>query len=68
MYLDGEWVPMRHHSRRKIRSKRNGIAAIEVVIITGLMIPSLIIMLYWGMKLMAAFFSLYGTMAGSVIS
>jgi len=59
---------MRHRSRQKIGKKRKGIAAIEVVIITGLMIPSLIIMLYWAMKLMAAFFSLYGTMAGSAIS
>lgn len=59
---------MRHQSPRKIGKERQGMAAIEVVIITGAMIPSLIFMLWWGMKMMAAFFSLFGTMAGSAIS
>lgn len=45
-----------------------GLAALEVVIATGIMIPSLVMMLWLGMKMMAAFFSLFGTMAGSAIS
>jgi hypothetical protein len=57
---------------RKTLTKRKklpkGLAALEVVIATGIMIPSLVLMLWLGMKMMAAFFSLFGTMAGSAIS
>ncbi len=58
--------------KRKTLTKRKnlpkGLAALEVVIATGIMIPSLVLMLWLGMKMMAAFFSLFGTMAGSAIS
>lgn len=52
----------------KRKNLPKGLAALEVVIATGIMIPSLILMLCLGMKMMAAFFSLFGTMAGSAIS
>jgi len=51
----------------KRKNLPKGLAALEVVIATGI-IPSLILMLWLGMKMMAAFFSLFGTMAGSAIS
>jgi hypothetical protein len=52
----------------KRKNLPKGLAALEVVIATGIMIPSLVLMLWLGMKMMAAFFSLFGTMAGSAIS
>ncbi|MFN6402053.1 MAG: hypothetical protein ACK449_19350 [Planctomycetota bacterium] len=57
--------------RKTLTKRKNlpkGLAALEVVIATGIMIPSLVLMLWLGMKMMAAFFSLFGTMAGSAIS
>jgi len=67
MMMVEKLVRMRHQTRRKLKRERKGLAALEVVIITGTMIPSLIFMLWLGMKMMAAFFSLFGTMAGSAI-
>lgn len=60
---------MRPQRRRNLPTQRarSGMAAIEVVIVTGMIVPALITMLYFGMKLMAAFFSLAGTMMGSAI-
>ena len=52
----------------KRKNLPKGLAALEVVIATGIMIPSLVLMLWLGMKMMAAFFSLFGTMVGSAIS
>ncbi len=39
----------------------------EVVLITGIMIPSLMFLMYLGLKAMAAFLSVMGTMIGSPV-
>lgn len=56
------------HRRRCSRlphRHRPGLAAMEVVIATGMIIPTLMFLLYHGLKAMAAFLSLLGTMLGS---
>ena len=54
------------HRRRCSRlPHRPGLAAMEVVIATGMIIPTLMFLLYHGLKAMAAFLSLLGTMLGS---
>jgi hypothetical protein len=45
--------------------RRCGLAALEVVITTGLIIPTLFALLYLGFRAMAAFLSLLGTYIGS---
>ncbi len=47
--------------------QRRGIAALEVVIVTAAIIPSLFALLWLGMHTMAAFLSVLGTMLGSPI-
>ena len=50
---------------RRHRHVRRALAPLEVVIITGMIVPSCIIMLYVGFRAMAAFLSVLGTMIGS---
>lgn len=52
-------------TRRSKRRQRNGLAALEVVILTGGIFPALLGLLWLGFKAMAAFVSLVGTMIGS---
>ena len=51
--------------RRSTIKSRAGLAAMEVVLMTGLIIPSLFYLLYLGLRAMAVFLSLLGTMVGS---
>ena len=44
---------------------RGGIAALEVVMVTATIIPSLLFLLWLGLHAMAAFLSHLGTMIGS---
>lgn len=53
---------------RNRSSSRQGIATIEVVLATGLIIPSLIYLLYRGFLAISAFLSLLGTMVGSPLN
>lgn len=50
---------------RKSETRREGMAALEVVIVTAAIIPSLFALLWFGMHVMAAFLSVLGTMIGS---
>jgi len=50
---------------RSINRSRAGLAALEVVLMTGLIVPSLFFLLYLGMRAMSVFLSLLGTMVGS---
>ena len=50
---------------RRQRGRSTGIATIEVVIATGLIIPALFYLLYLGLRAMSAFLALLGTMIGS---
>ncbi len=56
---------MNMYGRRKCPRRASGIATIEVVIATGLIIPSLFYLLYLGLRAMSAFLALLGTMIGS---
>ena len=56
---------MAMRSRRRHSRRVTGIATIEVVIATGLIIPSLFYLLYVGLRAMSAFLALLGTMIGS---
>ena len=47
------------------KASRQGMAALEVVIVTAAIIPSLFALLWLGMHVMAAFLSVLGTMIGS---
>jgi len=50
---------------RSINRSRAGLAALEVVLMTGLIVPSLFFLLYLGTRAMSVFLSLLGTMVGS---
>lgn len=55
----------RRAARRHPVTARTGMAALEVVIVTAAIIPSLFALLWFGMHVMAAFLSVLGTMIGS---
>lgn len=50
------------------RMPKRGLAALEVVLTTGLILPSLFFLLYFGVRVMSAFLSLVGTMIGSPLA
>ena len=58
---------MTHFRRTRVRpvGKRRGIAAVEVVALTAMVIPSLFLLLRYGYGAMSAFLSLLGVMIGS---
>lgn len=55
----------RHRKLPRQPAVREGLAALEVVITTGLMIPSLGLLLFFGMQVLRNYFSLAGAMLGS---
>ncbi|MDC0936657.1 hypothetical protein OAS39_10250 [Pirellulales bacterium] len=54
--------------RRKVRGRRRaqrGLAAIEVVVTTGIVFPALAFFLYYGIQVCRNYFSVAGSMIGS---
>lgn len=50
---------------RRRPARRRGLSALEVVLTTALIIPSLILFTYFGMQVLRVLFTLIGTMVGS---
>lgn len=50
------------------RGCHRGVATLEVVIATALVIPTLFVLLYVGFRAMALFLSVLGTMIGSPLA
>ncbi len=59
------WETTRLRESGEKRRLPRGVATLEVVLATGLIIPSLMLLLYAGFRAMAAFMSVLGTMIGS---
>ncbi|MGE0755653.1 MAG: hypothetical protein AB7F89_00045 [Pirellulaceae bacterium] len=57
---------VRKSARR--RANRRGLAALEVVCTTALVVPTLFALLWLGFRAMAAFLSVLGTMIGSPLA
>ena len=55
----------RRYCRRTHRDSRRGIAALELVITTGLMFPAVAFMLFLGFQVCRNYFSVAGCMMGS---
>ncbi|HMP06289.1 MAG TPA: hypothetical protein PJ982_08075 [Lacipirellulaceae bacterium] len=55
----------KHLRRRPARRVRRGLAAIEVVLTTALVLPSLAFLLFLGFQVCRNYFSVVGAMTGS---
>ncbi len=60
------WNTLRSQSRRtSLRCRRVGMAALEVVLATGLMFPAVVFLAYFGIRSCRQLFGLIGSMIGS---